>query len=381
MGVELIEYIEHFFLLISMCIFIASSVAFVSSRKKTKDEDLKIKKWEKKITDVLSDADLNLDTMQKHWQEMKDQLTSTDELLAYGEALVSIRNRFDGDFVQKYIDMSADVFNHLAYFYKQRGSPEKGAFSFIMANLHPGASLGNTELPEVLLTYFDDADSDCIENILLALCTIGYPQSIARAFEIVTENKWTCSTQLLSDALTWTVGNRKDLATYLALRLMRWNESIQVTIIKFVTNVSGEFADGFLEALQDSRIPTETRFALIRYFGRWIYNPAKPLLIRITKEDDPVGYAVASAQVLKKYSGEDTKEALISALRSSNWDVRRNAAMSLIELGADMKDVIEMNKNGDAYAAQMLGYYLQERNVGRVSRSGEVRRMDARGEM
>lgn len=381
MAVEIVKHIEHFFVILSLCILIASIVAFASSKKKTKDEGIKIKMWEKSISEVIEAAFLGNDKeiLKAHWRDMGAKLVNTDELLAYEEAIVSLKNKFEGPVVQRYIDESKEEFNYLAYTYKNSHLMDRGAFAFLMADLHPGAKDGNTELAEVLLSYLDDADSGCMENVLLALCAIGYPQAIAQAFDIVVEKNWLYSSQLISDALTWTQGNRAALATYLATKAKRWNENIQVTIIRFVTNVSGEHAADFLDWLMEPDALTETKFALIRYFGRWIYAPAKMILIRITKEDQPLGFAIASTQVLKKYPGEDTKEALISALRSSNWDVRKNAALSLIELGADMDDVVEMNKTGDAYAAQMLGYYLQEKNTGRVSKIGDDARIDMRG--
>ena len=79
----------------------------------------------------------------------------------------------------------------------------------------------------------------------------------------------------------------------------------------------------------------EIRFALIRYFRKYPYREAEEFLLALLDREKAEfsGLAIAAAAALSAYPGKKTKEALRRALSSRNWYVRRNAAVSLKELG------------------------------------------------
>ena len=67
--------------------------------------------------------------------------------------------------------------------------------------------------------------------------------------------------------------------------------------------------------------------------------------------------AIAAASALAAYPAPATKTALLDALRSRSWHVRRNAADALRLLGVT-DDVRSVQKTGDRYAIEMLSYAL-----------------------
>ena len=70
-----------------------------------------------------------------------------------------------------------------------------------------------------------------------------------------------------------------------------------------------------------------------------------------------------AAAALKDYKGEDVISALKSALYSSNWYVRYNAAVSLEASGFSYTELIDVMAGKDRYAREMMEYRLGEQRL------------------
>ncbi len=117
--------------------------------------------------------------------------------------------------------------------------------------------------------------------------------------------------------------------------------------------------------MTDENEDRELRLAAVRYFGRYPWERARGVLIgfAVDKEVLRWEYAAVAAGALKDYSGEDIISALKSALSSSNWYVRYNAAVSLEAKGLSYAHLMDVMLGNDRYAREMMEYRLEERRL------------------
>ena len=120
-----------------------------------------------------------------------------------------------------------------------------------------------------------------------------------------------------------------------------------------------------LRILEDPREGKELRLSAVRYFGRYRYEPARPILLALASDPDPEcwEFAAVSVSVLAEYPGEDVDQALMEAMHSSNWHVRYNAACSLEVRELDYSALIEVVGGRDRYAREMMMYRLDTRRM------------------
>ncbi len=250
------------------------------------------------------------------------------------------------------------LFVELAQDYGKKAPMERAFFAYVIAAFYPAVGDKQDPLLEILLRYLDDSTVYCRENVLHALYTLGNMQAVEHAFVLMSQREWYHDPRLLADGLNRFQGEREKLAGRLWSRRRDLIECYQSGAIRFADALPGDdFVEDFLEALKTETLPTETQFALVRYFRRHADPRAKPELLRLLKEqvEGRRELAIAAAAALSSYPDGETRQALKEALRSRNWYVRQNAARSLKAMGATWEE-IQAEIKGDRYATEMLEY-------------------------
>ena len=76
-------------------------------------------------------------------------------------------------------------------------------------------------------------------------------------------------------------------------------------MLDYIRFQSGDYCGRMLEILRDPGRDKELRLAAIRYFGRYPYPPARPLLLGFLEDRDPTRweYAAISATALAGMTG------------------------------------------------------------------------------
>lgn len=293
-----------------------------------------------------------------HQRRLERKLCKVEQLMAYHNAVLTAKEE---ERIQKYLDTYAPTFQLLAAKYSKRSAMERAFYAHVMSVYHPARDTRSCrQLIEILLTYFEDSTVFCRENVLQALCAFGSVGAVERAFHLMNRQGWYHHSRLLSDGLMSFAGDRKALCRRLWKKCGDWADSFQVAVVQFAANLSDEFAEEFLVALKAPDCPTETKFALIRYFQRHRYEPAYSTLVGFLKPEkvDEGGLAIAAASALANYPGSETQGILMNAIHSRNWYVRKNAASALIALGVGEAELEKLRGTGDRYAAEMLEYVL-----------------------
>ena len=128
---------------------------------------------------------------------------------------------------------------------------------------------------------------------------------------------------------------------------------------------SGGHAEKMLALLQDPERDDELRFSCLRYLGHYPYAPAYETLLELAEPDRERRweYAAVAAAALAAYPGEETLRVLRRDLCHANWYVRDNAARSMERLDCPWRELEEVMASGDRFAAEMLRYRLEEREL------------------
>ena len=355
-----ISFILNFYMFICIALLLFNVVYVLRSKKKSRRQIRAEKFWMAAIEAECRQLERGAECSAEHAKQMQTRLTKIIELLAYQEAVQVTSARRGQTLTQQYLDAFHHSFFVLAVEYSHRPAMERSFYAHLIARYHPDREHSGNRLAEVLLTYFDNSTVFCRENVLQALYALGCSSAIEQAFSRMNQQGWHHHTRLLSDGLANFYGDREQLAWRLWRRCEAWTNSFQVAVVQFAAGISDSFCSVFLDALQSPKVDTERKFALIRYFQHHCYPPVKQVLLDLLQQEDSSGLAIVSASTLSRYPGEDTYQALMSALRSRNWYVRRNAASSLVALGSTYADAAVLRKQGDRYAAEMLEYMLEK---------------------
>lgn len=250
------------------------------------------------------------------------------------------------------------MFLDLAREYQRRPATEQACFAYVVAEFYPPHGRQSNALVEQILRYLDGSTVYSRENVLCALYVLGNASAIEHAFIVMSQRGWYHDPRLLSDGLARYGGDKPALAARLWGRRRQLMECCQVGVVRFADALEGNgMVDTFLQALDGEPLPTETRFALVRYFRRHAVPQAKEMLLEMVKQDAGTGeaLAIAATSVLSAYPGEESWAALMQAMHSPNWYVRQNAARALKELGASYEE-LQQALVGDRYATEMMEY-------------------------
>ena len=346
---------------IGICItLLIYDIFFIFHSKRRKKEYLEYSDvYYKLIKDQLDILERENSIKKNHKKTLEKELVNINKLTSYSLALDTLRD--EGEDIESYLTELYFVIENLGRKYKKKEVYDKAFFAFFISKNPPCDGKTYNNLMEILISYLYNSNVYCRENVLKALYALGNPRAVENAFRIINKKRLFHHDKLLSDGLISFRGDKEELAENLWHYFDAWEQNIIISIIKFVSMSSDKFKERFLIILNSKDTNVEIKIAIIRYFTRHVYKPVKPILISFLNKRDIVdeNIIIVSASALSKYPGEDTTEALIKALKDTNWNVRYNAASSLRDLGADANELEEILLGNDIYAKEMVDYTME----------------------
>lgn len=361
-----VENVIYIYMTICVLLLLFNVLYIFRTKLASRGREDRIKKWarllgidgEKKEKDILLTS------------KTAEKLKKTDNLTAFQAA---VSNNVSEEDAKKMFLNNIPVFRELALEYGKRNAMERAFFAYVIASFGSPAESAGT-ISGILLGYLEDSTVYCRENVLHALYALGSEQAVEHAFEIISERGWYHNPKLISDGMVKFNGDKAALAKRLWDRRDEFEESVIIGVVQFAAALKdSRLDDEFCRALGDEKLPTEVRFALVRYFGRHVYEPARKILLDILGRHglDDGQEAISAAAALASYPGDETRKALISAVKSHNWYVRRNAAASLVRLGLTDAEEAEIRSSGDRYAVEMLDYIMEINGVSHTEKTGK----------
>lgn len=297
----------------------------------------------------------------RHLRLLGRRLKKINELMAFHDAVFLDENGLRGEERAAYLAGCRSAFIELAWSYQKKTNMEQAFFAYMISVCCQDQGENGT-FARALLSFLEDSTVYLREHVLRALFVLGEAEAMERAFDELTEHGWYHNTKLISDGLALYPGDSQDLVRRLWKQRERWMDSLVVAVVQYAADIPGDFSEEFFAALTGGEARQEIKFALIRYFRKKPYPPCRTYFQSLLRQEGQE-LAIAAAAALDAYPGEDTKMALKGALSSFNWYVRRNAALSLCNLGLTREDEEEIRDGGDRFAREMLEYVMEVKAV------------------
>lgn len=237
----------------------------------------------------------------------------------------------------------------------------------------------NGDLLEILLEYAAKQNMYCRINALDALYSLGNTGYVVKALIIQDRMETFLHTRVLTEGLLSFSGDHEELTAMLLERFEEFSVRIRLAVLNYIRFQSGAYKEFMYRIMMDEKEDRELRLSAERYFGRYPWEPARGALIAFVRDKETLRweYAAVAASALKDYKGEDVTSALKSALYSSNWYVRYNAAVSLEASGLSYTELIDVMAGKDRYAREMLEYRLGEQRLMEAQRRAKEGRGEA----
>ena len=299
---------------------------------------------------------------ERHLRFMERRLRRVNGMAAFDAALERLRVRRP-ELTRSYLTALNGVMITLAEDYCRRDEIEAAYFPYIIKKYQLLGGADDAPLKEELLKLLNEPSIYCRENTMQALYTSGDAQIIVRALRIIDASSLYYNTKLLADGLLNFNGDKTQLAEALWAAFEDFKVWMQVTILNYFRFSSGAYCEKIHALLNDGARDDELRFACLRYFGRYPYEPVYPDLLRYAtpSENARWEYAAIASSVLASYPGAETAAVLKRNLYHPNWYIRFNASKSLEQLGFGYRDLIDVIEGNDRYASEILRYRFDMR--------------------
>lgn len=301
---------------------------------------------------------------ESHLRFLRQKLASTGNLMAFDESLERLLEQKPED-TWNYIRQIRSVFTYLAAENKYRSPTKLAYFAYVICKYRIIQGKPVPVILDVMMELLQEQSLYCRENALRAIYSTGDCDCVLRALHAVDTRQEFHHAKLLTDGLLGFGGDEQTLTQALWAAFPSFSVSMRVVILDYIRFSGGTLQEELLQLLVDSRQDPEIHFSCIRYFGKFPYEPAFPLLIDFVERprERPWEYAAIAATALASYPGARTVEVLKKALSSSNWYVRFNAAKSLEQFHLTYIELSDVLDSNDRYAREILQYRMDLKNA------------------
>lgn len=248
---------------------------------------------------------------------------------------------------------------------RRRDDVEAAFFPYIIRKYRLLQGRRDRTLEGLLLELLRQPSIYCRESAMQAIYTAGDPALVVQALKIIDSERRFYHGRLISNGLLNDQSDRQALDRALWAVFDELGPELQLALLNYFRYSSGGHAEKMLALLQDPERDDELRFSCLRYLGHYPYAPAYETLLELAEPDRERRweYAAVAAAALAAYPGEETLRVLRRDLCHANWYVRDNAARSMERLGCPWRELEEVMASGDRFAAEMLRYRLEEREL------------------
>ncbi len=295
------------------------------------------------------------------------RLKNTNNLIAFDNAIDLLRGEWL-ELVDEFLNNNSKMFERLAIYYKRKSDIKRSCFAHMMSKYKLFKNSESDVVPEIMLTFLNSKSVYVRENALKAIYGFGNADNVMRAMRISNLTPSNQNTKLLSDGLLLFEGDHELLIKKLWKEFNTFDVTLQIAIINYMRMQTADYCEQLYELLTQKSIDNEVKIAVLRYFRRYRYEPARDYLIGLLGEtvEEMWELSAVAASTLQNYPCSETEEALLNVLGSPNWYIRFNAADSLLYLGVTLDDFMMMSESKDQYAKQMMTYRWQMNKTSQV---------------
>ena len=202
-------------------------------------------------------------------------------------------------------------------------------------------------------------------NAFLVILKNGDPYKVADAINIINKADGYNHEKILSVGLMGFEGDSDKLISILLNNFDSYKTWIQDAICNYASIAGGAHKSTILNIMNDEGYSNKTRVFCIRYFGFYVYDKAFPYIIQYAVDTNPSKWEFAEMAVktLSSYNCIETIYTLKDCLKSSNWNIKVDAAKALASFGVKYNDLLDIFNGEDRYAKEIMQYFLDMRKL------------------
>jgi len=367
-----VETLIYAYLAVCTSMILFNCACIFVFRRKSINLEKRSYSFEREVARQLERLEQGEDTEEEHKEFLKRKLGKIRHLLAFDETLARLGEQ-KPEQVDAYCSQIHSVFLFLAVENPYRTPMKLTYFAYIIGKYKLIQNRPVDLIMEVLMRLLEEPSLYCRENAMYAVYSSGDVKSVCRALKILDEGRYFHHAKLLTDGLLTFAGDPDALAEALWEEFPQFSVRMQVVILDFMRFGGRDRSKELLSLLADGRQDDEIRFSCIRYFGKYPYEPAFPILIDLAENRERLRweYTAIAAAALAAYPCGRSIEVLKEKLNSSNWYVRYNAAKSLEGFSLPYIELSDIFDGNDRYAREILQYRLDMKN-GKARQEGQT---------
>jgi len=170
----------------------------------------------------------------KHEKFLLKNLCDAEDLVAYACVLQYLKDKLPESY-RAYISKRHGTFQKLAEIYSQKTSVERACYADFVCNFPQIADGAYGPLVNTLVSYAGDSSVHCRTNALRALCSIGSVHGVVNALQLTNHKSLFVHSHILTNELLGFKGDKEILGAHLREKSQRWNDSITVSVLQFIT--------------------------------------------------------------------------------------------------------------------------------------------------
>lgn len=299
-----------------------------------------------------------------HGKYLSRKLKKINNLMAFDRTLDELFAQ-NPDQIKDYIRQLSAVFIYLTLEYKKKNEVQSAYFPYI---IHKYKVFQNQPIGIVMDTLLELVRSPSLyvrENALKAIYATGNSECAINALWILDNSSYYHHPKMITDGLLNFSGDTEQLGKCLWDHFDRFSHQMQRVIADYFRFSSPDHKERILDLLTSQHVDDEIAYSCIRYFGKYAYSPAYPVLTGIVEKHQHSHwiYTAITASALASYPGDRTVAILKDLLHNPNWHVRFNASQSLMSFGLYYTDMIDVFEGRDRYAGEIMRYRFDQKNM------------------
>ena len=327
-------------------------------------KDKRLEHYSSRFIKIVRQAIENQAVTEAHCKYLSKKLKKITNLMAFDKTLEELFAQ-DPKQTKDYIRQLSSVFTYLTLEYKKKREIQVAYFPYI---IHKYKVFQGQPISIVMDTMLELVHSPSLyvrENALQAIYSIGSVECTINALWILDESSYYHHPKMITDGLLNFSGDIKQLGDRLWDHFDRFSNRMQRVIVDYFRFSSPGHQERILELFTSKNLDDEVAYSCIRYFGKYAYPPAYPVLTDIIEkyQYNQWIYTAITASALANYPGDRTAAILKELLHSPNWHVRFNASQSLMALGLYYTDMIDVFEGRDRYASEIMRYRFDQKNM------------------
>lgn len=304
------------------------------------------------------------DVEERHKAYLQKRLTRISSLMVFDDTLSSLPEQ-EQESMRQYLDQIHAVFIYLTMENKYNNTVKAAYYAYFIKKYRIIEGRSVYTVMDVMLRLLQEPSLYCRENALQVIYSSGNCGYVLQALQEIERNGKFHHGKLLTDGLLTFSGDQKELTDVLWNAFDGFSVPMRVVILDYIRFGGGQMQQELLRILAEEGQDDEIRFSCIRYFGKYPYEPAFPLLIAFAenKEKRRWEYAAIAGNSLAAYPCDRSIEVLKRNLRSPVWYIRFNAAKSLESFRLSYPELSDVMEGEDRYAREILQYQIDMKHA------------------